>query len=309
MSDKCFEIGDLQAFLDGETGPELSFEITKHAAKCQGCALTIADAEEESAQVFAMLDRELNTLVPTQRLWSSITVALAEEKKQASFWDKARGYVFTMLANPSIAAAASVLLVFGIFAGVWSIRSTVETSTAHVAVPDQAAAQSQTAPLQAQSAPLEVNLAATGPDQVLAPSAAKPFRVEETRLPADKIARLASTISYKAESRPARSERAVLTTSENYLPGEESYVRTIAGLKQSVDGRKDLAMTPSTRVSFERDLAVVNDSIKKMKEVVSKNPKNQAAKQVLYSSYQNKIDLLNSVVEREELLASMGSMQ
>ncbi len=64
-------------------------------------------------------------------------------------------------------------------------------------------------------------------------------------------------------------------------------------------------MSPSVRVSFERDLAVVDDSIKKMKDVVRKNPKNQAAKQVLYSSYQNKIDLLNSIAEREELMASM----
>jgi hypothetical protein len=51
-------------------------------------------------------------------------------------------------------------------------------------------------------------------------------------------------------------------------------------------------------------MAVVNDAIRKMKDVVKKNPKNQSAKQVLYSSYQNKIDLLNSVAEREELMAS-----
>ncbi len=82
-------------------------------------------------------------------------------------------------------------------------------------------------------------------------------------------------------------------------------MRTIADLKQNVDGQKDRIMNPSSRISYERDMAVVNDAIKKMKEVVKKNPKNQSAKQVLYSSYQNKIDLLNSVVEREELMASL----
>jgi hypothetical protein len=64
-------------------------------------------------------------------------------------------------------------------------------------------------------------------------------------------------------------------------------------------------MRPSQRLSYERDLAVVDDSIKRMREEVRKDPKNDSAKQVLYSSYQNKIDLLNSVAQKEELLASL----
>jgi hypothetical protein len=52
-------------------------------------------------------------------------------------------------------------------------------------------------------------------------------------------------------------------------------------------------------------MAVVNDSIKRMREVVKKNPRNQAARQVLYASYQDKIDLLSSVAQREELMASL----
>jgi hypothetical protein len=50
-------------------------------------------------------------------------------------------------------------------------------------------------------------------------------------------------------------------------------------------------------------MAVVNDSIQRMRQEVRKNPKNESAKQVLYSSYQNKIDLLNSVTQKEELMA------
>lgn len=298
MNDKCFDIGTIQAFLDGETSPELSFSVTDHTAKCETCALSLAEAEEESARVFAMLDRELNTLVPTQRLWSSISVAIAEEKKQVSFWDKARGYVLAMFANPSIAVAASVLVVFAIFAGVWNMRSPATQS------PEVAVNQVNTP---VQNPVHEVTIDATGSDAVIPSPAAKPFQVKATNLPADKIAKLATNVDYRPESRPVRAQPAVMA--DSYLPGEESYVRTIADLKQTVDARKDLVMNPSSRVSFERDLAVVNDSIKRMKDVVKKNPKNQAAKQVLYSSYQNKIDLLNSVVEREELLATMGSMQ
>ena len=92
---------------------------------------------------------------------------------------------------------------------------------------------------------------------------------------------------------------------DGYIPGEESYVKTIANLNQTVATQKDTAMRPSQRVSYERDLAVVNDSIKRMRDEVKKDPKNDSAKQVLYSSYQNKIDLMNSVAQREELVASL----
>ncbi len=64
-------------------------------------------------------------------------------------------------------------------------------------------------------------------------------------------------------------------------------------------------MRGSERMSFERDLAVVNDAIDKMRVVVKKDPKNESAKQVLYASYQNKIDLLSSVSQKEELVASL----
>lgn len=89
------------------------------------------------------------------------------------------------------------------------------------------------------------------------------------------------------------------------LPGEESYVRTIASLAKTVDTQKDSVLRPGERIAYERDMALVNDAIKKMRVEVKRNPKNDSAKQVLYSSYQNKIDLLNSVSQKEELLVSL----
>ena len=113
--------------------------------------------------------------------------------------------------------------------------------------------------------------------------------------------------SVRSGQREIRPQTALYTTpaDDRYLPGEESYVKTISELKQNVDSQKDSVMTPSSRVSYERDMAVVNDSINRMRDVVKKNPRNQAARQVLYSSYQDKIDLLNSVAQREELMASL----
>ena len=89
------------------------------------------------------------------------------------------------------------------------------------------------------------------------------------------------------------------------MDGEESYVNTISRLEKTVDGNKDEVLKPSARFAYEKDLAVVNDTISKMKNEVKKNPKNEGAKQVLFSSYQNKIELLNSVTQRSELMVSM----
>jgi hypothetical protein len=97
----------------------------------------------------------------------------------------------------------------------------------------------------------------------------------------------------------------VRPTTLEYIPGEESYIRTIAELNEQVETQKDRVLPPSSRVAFERDLAVVSDAIERTKKVVRQNPNNQSARQVLYAAYQDKIDLLNSVGEREELMASL----
>ena len=89
------------------------------------------------------------------------------------------------------------------------------------------------------------------------------------------------------------------------MPGEESYVKTISSLNRTVEEKKDNVLRPSQRIAYERDMAVVDDAIAKMRDEVKKNPKNESARKVLYSSYQNKIDLLNSVSQKEELMASL----
>ena len=300
MNEKCFEIGAIQAFLDGEASPQLSFHITEHSAKCDNCARLIAEAEEENAQVFAMLDREMNSLVPTQRLWSNITVALAEEKSRVSFWDKARGNVFALFANPSLGVAASVLVVAGLFAAVWSFKAPVNS-------PGDVAMTTEQPQVQTANAGTERVNTTVADVQPVPPASGDSIRVGQSNYSVDEIKRLASNAKYVRSEQQVKPAYALVRepVAEAYLPGEESYIKTISDLKQSVDGRKDLILDPSSRVAYERDIAVVNDSIKRMKEVVRKNPKNQAAKQVLYSSYQNKIDLLNSVVEREELMAAL----
>jgi anti-sigma factor RsiW len=88
--------------LDGETTPEVSLRLTDHIAGCDACARLMADADEENAIVFSTLDRELNTLVPTQRLWSRINETIEVEKANVPVWHKALAFIQASLLSPSL---------------------------------------------------------------------------------------------------------------------------------------------------------------------------------------------------------------
>ena len=285
MKDKCLDIGIIQAFLDGELSHDETSRVSSHIALCDTCAIAFAQAEDETAVVFSALDRELDTLVPTQRLWNKINDSIAEEKAQMPWWHKAWALVSIGRANPSIAVAASLIIVVGVFATVWMNRAPVNlvnpTSTVVSVKPTTAA-----------PAPTNNITVSDVPDTVI--SSDTP-RIERA--------------VFKAEPRRAAIAPAVVRTSSTSfadpLAGESSYVNTISTLAKTVEDKKDGVLRPSQRVAFERDMAMVDDSIAKMRKEVKRNPKNETARQVLYSSYQNKIDLLNSVAQKEELMASL----
>lgn len=283
MKENCLDIGIIQAFLDSELSHDETARVSGHIALCDACALMLADAEDESAIVFPALEREFNTLVPTQRLWNKINDSIQTERDSRPFWHKALAFLTMSLRNPSMVAAASLLLVFGLFAALWINKSATQV--------DNSPTIAKT------TAPVTV---------AQAPATANPV-IDQATLPEAKQAPLAERASQRAELRRETTQAVyrVPVASNGYMPGEESYVKTISSLNKTVNEQKDSVLRPSERVAYERDMAVVNDTIAKMRTEVKKNPKNESAKQVLYSSYQNKIDLLNSVARKEELVASL----
>lgn len=288
MNKDCLDIGIIQAFLDGELRHDESVRVSGHVAGCDTCALMLSDAEEESAIVFPALAREFDTLVPTQRLWNKINDSIVTERESRPFWHKIWAFLVVALANPSLVAAASLVIVLSIIATVWMNRAPAPVETA--AAVNQVQTSSPTVKTTV-SAPAISDIG----DTVSAPLTRQAVTVER--------------VAYRAEPRRinALSNTASSTAlnSSGYMPGEESYVRTISTLNKSVEEQKDGILRPSERIAYERDMAVVNDTIAKMRTEVKKNPKNESARQVLYSSYQNKIDLLNSVAQKEELVASL----
>ncbi|MEP6788566.1 MAG: zf-HC2 domain-containing protein, partial [Acidobacteriota bacterium] len=282
MNMDCLDIGIIQAFLDGELTHDQSARVSGHIATCDACALMLADAENESSIVFPALEREFNTLVPTQRLWNKISDSITTERESRPFWHKAWAFLTVALANPSLAAAASLVIVIGIFAAVWMNR----TATPAEVTPRK-------------------EIAKTIPATTVNPA---PDKIEPVTPPSTSSVTI-DRAAYRPDNRRIVATPAVYpvpnTNSNGYMPGEESYVKTISTLSKTVAEQKDGVMRPSERIAYESDMAIVNDTIDKMKKEVKKNPKNESAKQVLYSSYQNKIDLLNSVAQKEELVASL----
>lgn len=302
--EKCFDEGLIQAFLDGELASDLSENVACHVAMCDNCATALAFAEEESSFAFAALDAELNTLVPTERIRTRLFETIATERKP--FWQKIFGKGFRWT-SPSVAAFASLLLVFSVFTTLWIARENSPADNRVAVVEKQPAKSVQIAPSVETGDNINIPDNITPPvndnagdDKIVERVISKPKN--EIRFEAQKAVYTPTGVPSVKNTAPKVEN---LLRAET-ISGEQSYLKTIATLKQTVDNRKDELMKPSTRVAFEKDMAVVDDAIRKMKEEVRKNPKNQAAKEVLRSSYQNKIDLLNSVAEKSELMASFN---
>lgn len=297
MTEKCFDIGAIQAFLDGELEAAQAETVARHVAVCDDCAILLAVAEEETAFAFSALEQEFNnTLVPTQRLWTKINDSIAREKKP--FWKP----IFAFLLKPQTAAFAGLLFVAVVSLSLLTLKPE-KPSSPIVAVNDKKPAA---API---AAPISTNDTAKIND---APPISQPVIPQANDVSSKNEFRPVKASIVKTEPAAAegikskvKPEAVIPVAPRESVRGEESYLKTIATLTATVNERKDQTLSASSRFAFERDLAVTDEAIKEMKREVAKNPNNEAAKQILRVSYQNKIDLLNAVADKTELMASL----
>lgn len=281
----CIDIGTIQAFLDGELDLARSAEVSEHIDECDACALMLSEAEGEEAVIMPALARELDALVPTQRLWAKINDHIETEKRERPWYQKLGALALTLLARPSFAVATAALLFVVIGTGFWLSNKPEANDQAAIATVNKPVAM--------------VAKAANGPDRP-SPAADPKAEVFDDIRPSRQLRPRTTTAAYTA-SEPARATHA----SVKLDPAEMDYENTIAGLSRSLQGQKDSVMAVSERIAFERDMALVNNTIDKMRAQIRKDPNDASVRQVLYNSYQNKIDLLNSVSQKQELVASL----
>ncbi|MBK8812596.1 MAG: zf-HC2 domain-containing protein [Acidobacteria bacterium] len=276
--EKCFDEGTLQAFLDNELDSGEARRVSRHIADCVSCAELLAVVEEETAFVFGALDPELNTLVPTQRLWTKINDSIRGEERGG--WLRPLTAMLSQFSLPTVAAYGSLLIVAGSFA-FFLLTKQDDAMTA----------------MASRSANISFERTRSEP---VVDSVAPSFKQ-----PADDFQAVRAVLGRPDPSRRIRTDRDTAAVVTRFVEGEETYVKTISNLERTVDKSKDALLSPSSRFAYEKDLAVINDAITRMRREVRRNPKSDIARQVLLNSYQNKIDLLNSVNGRGELMASM----
>ena len=257
---------------------------------------------------YSALDNEFNTLVPTERLWTKINNSIEIEAKNKSIWQS----VFAFFTNPSTVAFASLLIVFGLFVGLYGLQNGTDLNTGNVASnPKKPEINTVNVDVtDSNSIPsgnvTTVSNASSEDDKIQPPTPT--FVADKTE--DDSEFKVRNAYYVKPERRNPRPKIETNPPDVVYvdetLAAEESYVKTISTLEKTVNNRKDEVLRPSARFAFERDMAVTDDTIKKLKEEVRTNPKNEAARVLLRNSYQNKINLLNSVAEKTDLMASLN---
>lgn len=294
MTDNCFDIGTIQAFLDGELASDMTETVARHVSACDDCAMLLATAEDETAFAYSALEQEFNTLVPTQRLWTKINDSIERERK--SFWQP----IFAFLLKPQTAAFASLLFVAVVTVTLLSLKPDAPNgyNIAQTAIkPNIVQTKTVSEPVINVVSPKIVPETKTAEPINYNPSKSQPAVV--------KAAYTKSTNAAPPVAPPFKEADYVVPKLSEAVAGEESYIKTIATLTETVNTRKDETLNSSARFAFERDLAVTDDAIARMRKEVKKNPNNEAAKDVLRASYQNKIDLLSSVADKTELMASL----
>lgn len=297
---QCFEAGTIQAFLDGELAANAQESVARHVAECDSCALALVVAEEETAFALAALDAEFNALVPTNRLWTKINDSIESENKP--IWRNAFAGFKNLFANASVAAFAGLIIVAGLF--LFVKNSGTSEQKKYVSQKIESKPQTDSTEKAIES---NVSFTAANPPEMKNtasknPSSAKAANVYRTVKATFVNAENGRKSNRKRQRDFVETEKSV---APGFISGERIFISTIAALEKNVNGSKDEVLKPSARFYFEKDLAIADDAIARMKREVKQNPKNAAAKQILLASYQNKIDLLSSVADKTELMASL----
>lgn len=319
MREICLDEGILQSYLDGELSLEMTEQVAGHISACASCAAMVSEAEGELALFNAAFAAESAWPIPTEELRVRINRAIdaLDEPAPEPFGRRAesglRHWLGTLAASFSFkpqraAAFASIvaLVAFGlIFAAVYRQGAAPSSEVAHNEI---ARNQELPAPVLTPAATNEKG-AREATDDVTNEEASIRKRSPRRSFTQNRGAGLRTfeasdrVSSPKRETPPSASDvpgvdnRTVASMQE--LPGEKSYLKTIASLTTVIDAGASAPMKPTLRVEYERNLALVNQAIAATRPVALKKPSDSTAAQFLYAAYQSKIDLLSAVADQQ----------
>jgi hypothetical protein len=242
------------------------------------------ELEEESALVMNALAPEFETNVPTEALRQRIDEAVLGDRLAIARSSANSSGFFSGLFNFGTQralgyASLAVVLAFGAIFAVVKMNSTPETNNnvAKVTTP------TPVIPKAVDNTPVEV--AVNGPQDIQQPAIKV---VTQPARPAS--SRNFRTVKYTTPSEEMNAHPVKL------IPGERSYLQTIAKLDSTIKSSKK-RMRPALQVEYERNLAVVDRAIAATRSAAKSNPNDPDAADFMFSAYQSKVDLLNTIAD------------
>ena len=284
---QCLDEAMLQSYFDGELSTKLMESATLHLASCATCAAAARELEEENALLSEAFALEFSESVPTERLRRRVDAAITgiqvvrpvvQQPSAVSGFFRSLSSLFSFSPQRAFGyAALMVVLAFGLIFGLVKFRSSSPVKSANE---PQVAVNIQPNPPPTATTVASNETANSG-------STSEPNQVRNSK----------PALAIKAGYRPSSGKAAAPKPSPvKLLPGERSYLQTIAKLDSTIkEGQKD--MRPALQVEYERNLAVVDRAIAATRSEVKKNPNDPDAADFMFAAYQSKVDLLNTIAD------------
>lgn len=301
---ECVDEGILQAYVDNELSSEAAARVAEHLNACAACAGAATAAAEETALFARAFEAELALDVPTVRLRERLDEAVAEldgpararGRKQAwgfGGWLASLGDLFKI--SPQRALGYASLVAVLAFAAIFAVMKLDRPET-------QTGGETPLASGGVAPTPKPVETASPSPLPVVEsdPTDAPPkdgTRGDKVN-PPSKRPKPRKPAAPILVPEPDQLPQQQLAVTEKPLPGEQNYLKAIDSLTQEIAAGGDAVMKPSLRAEYERNLAIVDQAIVSTRRTARRNPSDPGAAEFLYSSYQSKLDLLNTVAEQ-----------
>jgi anti-sigma factor RsiW len=284
---KCFREEILQSYVDGELSHEALESVTSHLVSCANCAGLSRQLESENSVLFAALAPEFEASVPTQHLRQRIDAAIAGSKRantqpiHATTLSPVRSWLHSVSDRFSFApqrafaySGFAALLILGFIFAVTQRRA-LQTSPATDVVATNHVNNRGDAPVKA--------VAIT-----TAPNVVQPATVQNVTRPNRQRSNSTKQMSPRPDVAFANHVR--------LLPGERSYLQTIAQLDSTIKQDRG-RMKPAIQAEYERNLAFVDRALAAARTAAKSNPNDPDAAEFMFSAYQSKVDLLNTVAD------------
>ena len=279
---RCLDEAKLQSYFDGELSIEMMESVTSHLAACVTCAAAAREVEQESALLMEALSADFDVSVPTERLRERVDLAVLGERVAVAQTTQESGSLagfFSGLLNFGSQrtlgyASLAVVLAFASIMGVVMMKNS-----------DEPASVASTQPA---TPKVEENTGKTNNPQSLQASSNDSKQIKAITPKPSQVA------PQTAKNAPAKL--LPKTAPVKLIPGERSYLQTIARLDSSINSNKQ-EMRPSLRAEYERNLAVVDRAIAATRTAVKSNPNDTDAADFMFAAYQSKVDLLNTIAD------------